>query len=406
MSRWRRPATAGAALVAGLAMAACSSSGSGKSGKSGNSEVVFGTVGTYSGALGSNSAGIPPVTKAWVATVNAAGGLNGHKVRLIVKDTGGATGANITAVKELVEQDHVAAIFDFDTVDTAWLAYAEQKKVPVIAYTSSPQAQTYPNVFGVSESSVALTYQLPALAKTVGTKYGVLYCSETPGCGQAATILGSFAKSMGMTVPVSVKVSASSPDFTAVCQNLKNAGVQSYTVFGPTATLKKVADQCYQQGLRATLVQNGTQADPSWKTDPALNGMILSDTSAPFFSTATPAHVAYRDALKKYASNVPNSNLDNSYSEGAWLQGKLVEAAAKNVNGDITAASLTQGLYALKKETLGGLIEPVTYTPGKPTILTCYYRWTVENGQYTAPNGDKFECVPKAVVQQMLDKTK
>jgi branched-chain amino acid transport system substrate-binding protein len=327
--------------------------------------------------------------------VNANGGLDGHHVRVITGDIGNTTGADLTAAKELIDQDHVVAIFDFDTQDATWLRYAQSKGVPVIALTSAGAA-TSPDAFPISYSESALGYAIPSLAKTAGAKFGIVYCAEVASCGELGSIFETSAKRQGLQVPVNVKISSSAPDYTVVCQDLKSEGVNSYVVIAGGAVVTEVADQCHRQGVTAVLVQDGGQAQAAWKTDPAFGGLLVVDSFGPFFSDNTPAHKTYRDALAKYAPGVPNSSQDNSYSEAAWLDGQLISAAGKNVSGTITAVSLKQGLYALKAETLGGMIQPVTYNQGKPTLMGCYFSWSVKNGAFVASNGDKYSCVPQS----------
>jgi branched-chain amino acid transport system substrate-binding protein len=52
-----------------------------------------------------------------------------------------------------------------------------------------------------------------------------------------------------------------------------------------------------------------------------------------------------------------------------------------------------KGLYALKNETLDGLIGPVTFTPGKVTFPTCNFVLSVENGAFTSPQGGSAQCL-------------
>jgi branched-chain amino acid transport system substrate-binding protein len=386
-------------------MTACSSSGgSGASGGSGGgssgSDVVIGTIGAFSGALGSNEAGIPKAAKVWASSVNAGGGLNGHHVRIVTKDIGNETGADITAAKALISQNHVAAIFDFDTEDSTWLPYAQSKDVPVISFTSSG-SQSSPAAFPISIAQSAFAYALPAVAKTAGPKFGIVYCAEVPSCGGLGSLFKSYTAELGLQVPVNIKISSSAPDYTAACQQLKSAGVDSYVVIAGAAVLAKLADQCHQQGLKAVLVQNAAQSLPAWTTDPAFEGLLVVDNFAPFFADDTPAHKAYRDALKKYATDMVDSATDNAYSEAAYLDGMLVSAAVKSVSGDVTAKSLKDALYALKDETLGGMIQPVTYQAGKATVLGCYFSWTVKDGKRVADNGDKYDCAPASVLDKI-----
>jgi branched-chain amino acid transport system substrate-binding protein len=392
-------AFAAASCVMSLATA-CGSGDSDGSGSNSSGDIVIGTIGAFSGALGSNEAGIPKAAEVWASTVNASGGLNGHHVKIVTKDVGNETGADVTAAKALISQDHVTAIFDFDTEDAAWLPYAQSNNVPVISFTSAG-SQSSPAAFPISIAQSAFAYALPALAKTAGPKMGIVYCAEVPSCGGLGVLFKSYSDELGLDIPVNIKISSSAPDYTAACQQLKSAGVNSYVIIAGSAVVAKLADQCHQQGLIAVLVQNGAQSLPAWTIDPAFDGILVVDNFAPFFADNTPAHKAYRDALTKYAPSMVNSVTDNSYSEASYLDGMLVSAAAKNIKGDVSPKALQGALYALKDETLGGMIQPVTYEQGKATVLGCYFNWTVKDGQRVADNGDKYACASQSVLDKI-----
>jgi branched-chain amino acid transport system substrate-binding protein len=57
-----------------------------------------------------SAAGADKVAEAWAHSVNAAGGLHGHKIRLYVEDDSTQQATAIQEVRALVEQGHVVAI--------------------------------------------------------------------------------------------------------------------------------------------------------------------------------------------------------------------------------------------------------------------------------------------------------
>src|SRR5882757_4331091 len=83
----------GLALAAALTcalLAGCSSSGSSSGGTGGGNgpTINIGAIGTFSGAYASSIGGAPKVLDAWASTVNSAGGVGGHQVKVIAKDAG------------------------------------------------------------------------------------------------------------------------------------------------------------------------------------------------------------------------------------------------------------------------------------------------------------------------------
>jgi branched-chain amino acid transport system substrate-binding protein len=400
-----------AVVVVGGLVAGCSSSSSkpkssvsptsSASTTSSASAVAVGVIGDFSGPFASSEGGITTVLSAWASTVNAAGGFNGHNVKVIAKDAGITTGANLTAAKELITSDHVVAIIDTDSMDAAWLPYASAQKIPVVLGYPSIAGVADADAFPVTPSPFAIGYGYMATAKLYGTGAGLAYCAEN--CAPQAGLFQALAKPAGVSLTVALKASSTAPDYTAVCQAFIDKHVGSYVLGFGGATVTRIADTCYQQGLRAPQIMSGFNSDPTWKTDKAFSGSVAVDGVAPFFDANTAGQKAYRAALTKYAPTIAGHSLDNSWSAFAWASAQLIAVAAKATTGAPTAASLTAGFYTLKDETLGGLVQPLNYTQGKPTALTCYFTWKISGGTLVAgATGDRPTCVSPAILGPII----
>ena len=403
LKRWA--AAAGALALAG-ALAACGSSGSSSSG---DPVVNIGIIGVFSGAAGSSFGGMPEVMSAWASSVNAAGGLGGRKVHVIAEDAAVGTEPGLGYARELISQDHVVAIIDTDGApdDARWLPYASTAGVPVIfasGLSQSKAAYTDTDLFPVVGESPQIVYAFAQQALALGPKIGQIYCAELPSCASTGQLLEAVGASVGLKVPYNLSASSSAPDYTAVCQGLKNSVVNSYYLAFASAALQRITDTCYQQGLRVPLLLTAGTSAPYWKTDPAFRGSIVLDKTAAYFGTGTPAQKHYRAVLAKYAPGIVGTDLDNASDMWAWAAAQLIATASDKVGGVPTAASLKTGLYALRGETLGGLVQPLTFTKGKPTWLACNFVWRIGgNGQFEVTN-DKPVCAPASDVSALTEK--
>ena len=100
--------------------------------------INIGIICACSGYLGSDAPDILPTAKAWADTVNASGGINGHKVVVLLKDDTGNPATSTAIAQTFIQTDHVVAIIDATAVDQAWASYVQSQGVPVIgAITSS-----------------------------------------------------------------------------------------------------------------------------------------------------------------------------------------------------------------------------------------------------------------------------
>lgn len=409
-----RFAVAAAALAAMSLLAACGSSGSSSAAKqspttSGSgttatkAPIKVGAIGSYGGANASLAAAPKQTIQAWAQWVNAHGGVSGHPIDLILKDDKGDVSTALLDVKELIKSDHVVAIVgESSNQDTAWAQYAASSGVPVVGGNSIDLAfATNPDFFATGANVFAVIYNSLVDAKANGKTLAFLYCAEAPICAQAVGPEKSLGSTIGVSVPLALKVSASATDYTAICQQLKASNVSSYVMALDVTTTFRVASSCAQQGVKAKIVATGSTITQGYTTHPAFDGSRIASAEFPFFDDSTPATKEYQDAISKYAPNLGDLNGDLAAS--AWVGGKLFEKAVAAAGTDtITPATVKQGLYNLKNETLGGLIAPVTYTQGQPTPVDCGFSYMLQNGKFSTPNGLTPVCAPTNVIAGVL----
>jgi branched-chain amino acid transport system substrate-binding protein len=366
--------------------------------------IVIGVIGSFTGPAASTLGPMEPAFNAWADSVNSAGGIRGHKVQLIVKDIGsGPATAGLTAAKELIGQDHVVAVISSDATQETWLPYAVQQSVPVIV---AALGTTYgPDLFQTTASEVAAGYTIVEQAKSAGPSMGFGYCVEIPDCGGLAPLLEADAKDIGgVRVGFTASLSATQPDFTAFCLQLKNSGVKSYYIADTNAVIARVIDACAAQGVSAVPILSAGNGSASWLTDHAYQGALVNDFNPPFFDMAIPAMKAYRDAIDKYAPSISQAASGTSVPLWSWVGGQTVLTAVNRVNGPITAAAVKKALYTFKDETLGGLTVPLTFDESNPSISTCLYEWKVSDGKRVIVNGGKAQCAPETAIAPYLQK--
>jgi len=413
--------TAAVAAATVLALAACGSSGGSSSQATGaptagassptstptGSPIVIGTLGNYTGTFASSKGAIPDVMDAWVADVNAHGGINGHPVKLIVKDLGDNSAAGLSAAKELVEQDKVAAIVaESDNSDGVWANYIASTGVPVIGGmgVNLPFA-TNPDFFPSAANIFAIVYGIEVLAKANGTKGAILYCAEAPQCASSVPLYNGMSPVTGETFPVSAKVASDAPSYTPVCEAVKSSGAETIVPNVGSALIPLIAEQCKAVGVNAKIVAGDGAVVPSFSQDSSLNGMLFDTSVAPWFARSTPASKAFLDVVKQYEPGT-NDELLGTDAMMTWVGAQLFEAAAEAVPAGtpVTAASLKTALYSLKGDTLGGLTAPLTFVKNKPTLVNCFFTASLENGTFTTPNGLKTTCAPDALISAIVSK--
>lgn len=391
------------AVLASLVLAACGS-GSGDSAgadtASGKGDpIVLGTVCSCSGASSATFGRINDAAKAWAAWVNDHGGINGHPVKLIVEDDGGEPAKSLRAVKKLVEQDKVMAIVgEVSVQDATWADYVTKKGVPVVGgFSVEPDFSRNPNFFPtgipLTTGYVGMFQELKAAGKK---KVGVLYCAEAPVCAEVDGLVRAAAKVVGgIEVASTGKISATAPNYTASCLQMKDAGVDALQVAHNISVVSRVFESCAQQGYTPTATSLITTSAPEWLTNPRFTDAILASPTAVHTDDSVPAVKDFLAALDQYAPGLRTGPQFVYPTIYPWAGGKLFEAAAKasGIGPDSAPADVKKGLYALKDETLDGLISPITYVEGKPTVVSCYFVAGIKDGAFTAPAGSTPKCL-------------
>lgn len=392
----RRVALAGclAVVVAG-ALSACSSSGGGAGGGSPSGSavngppgtpLVIGAVGAYTGTFSLQYGGGQPGIDAWAKWTNAHGGINGHPVKLVVKDDGGDASKSVVAVKELVEQDHAIAIVGSATPnDAAWASYVQGKGIPVIGgYISSGNAAN-PDFFptGTAQSS-SVPNGLAAGAKLAGsTKIGLVYCAEKASCTGAVSLFKKLSPTVGLDLAYTGGISSTAPDYTATCLSAKASGAKLIAVALDTDTIGRLATSCKQQNY-TPYITTSTITSNQLKV-PALDGKLISIfTVFPYYLNSTPAQKNFHAAVDQYEPGLTNKQIYGEQVAVSWTSGQLFAAAVAGakVSGIPTPTQLKNGLVGLHNETLGGLAPPLNFTlDGSSNGSKCFYEAGVKDGK-------------------------
>jgi branched-chain amino acid transport system substrate-binding protein len=362
--------------------------------------VKVGIICSCTGPLASSIAVGPPAYKAWADYQNSIGGIDGHKVDVIVDDDAFNSGTSLTDAENLISQDKVAAIVDASDVDAAWGTYVKQQGVPVVGGGSSSQLfLTNDDFFAVGQTLTDYFVNFMLSAKKLGkTHFGELYCAEAATCEEGVPPLKKTAAALHMTLTYVTQISASAPNYTAQCLAAKQAGVQALTVADAVSVVEAVASDCVAQGYSPVEIALDGGVAKSFTSSPGLDSgqFIGSEPDVPFFTDDTSATKQMNANLKKYADSTLTSPNWNEEGTQLYLSGLLLAAAAQadkaGSSGPITPAEVTDGLYDLHGETLNGMTPPLTFAKGKPTPVDCWYWIRIQTKKFTTPYGVSPVC--------------
>jgi branched-chain amino acid transport system substrate-binding protein len=356
------------------------------------SPVRVGVLGVFSGVLGAITEGGPKTVSAWAAYTNAHGGLNGHPINVIVGDDQGDPATSLTLAKRMVESDKIIAmvgnvnVFGFGQLDK----YMTEKKIPLIGGDGvDPGWFTSTNTFPVS--APAATQIIKGLKSYVdsGTKkIAILYCLEV---SSLCTYLTDQAKKseVGQYILQSYQVSLVAPSYTSQCVRMQQAGIEMMYLLMDTAGAARAVQNCATQGFRPKTMLLGLDATKDLPTTSALIDATVPGAVASPAAPGIPSIAKYLQVMAAYAPAVGQSGVGLQ----AWASAEMLGLVGKNLPANPTAADLYAALYKVKDETLGGMIVPVSYIPGKPAqVKSCMFLWAVKDKKFSAPNGTKPSC--------------
>ena len=361
----------------------------------------LGQIGSFSGVLGAITASARTTLAIWAKHVNATGGIACHPVTVFAADDGADPSRGAAAAQDLISNKKVSAFVAMFTPLSlpAILPVLERNKVPVVGGDGVDFAWTkHPLLFPQGASLEGLIDG--GVRQTVGegkTKLGLLYCVEASICTALAKLIPEKAKAAGAEMVYTSPVSLTQTDFTAQCQNAKNAGVEAFGMGVDGSAIARVARSCAALGYFPQFTSGGGVISPAQSKDPGIrrNTLSVASANAPWMLTDTPGQKEYAAALAQYA---PGMETDGN-SMTAWASAKLFEAAIANLgtvarDKAITSPDVLTGLGKIKNETLDGLSPPITFSPGQkaaPSIRCIYFELLTEKG-WTAPKGSKFVC--------------
>jgi branched-chain amino acid transport system substrate-binding protein len=356
-------------------------------------EIVLGSFGTSSGPIGANVATIPVAVKAWVATVNAGGGLDGHPVRVVFGDDGGDPGRAVALARRMVEQDGAVAFVGTHGPTTlqAVVPYAESRRIPIVGGTTSLAVEDQsPMVFNpqVGLLGAGRGFVSTVLSQTPARTASVVYCREAPGCAASRDVIAAFAPEAGLRIVHEAQVSLAQPDFTAEVVAGRQAGAEAVIAVVDVASMLRYIRAAQRQGWKP--VFSGSFAFDTQDAERAgadAEGLLAFSGTANFRGSERMAK--YRAAVARF---VPGGALGGPGAH-AWAQGQLLRAAGRSLPDEVTSAQILAGLLGLRGETLGGIVPPLTFSDGPHRdVNRCIVPIRLTGGRWTQPLGHEFVC--------------
>jgi branched-chain amino acid transport system substrate-binding protein len=348
--------------------------------------ILIGTIQDLTGPVTGLMKGARQAMEAYVAMINAQGGLDGRPLQLVTADSKIDCNATRTAYETLAPKVE-AFVGSVSVIDGC-------------AADVLPKWPKLPAVFQQLDPSLAnIATVLTAAPNPSGQSVGGLkwIAAKNPGAIEHAAVLvnkrAAFAahemraglEAIGGKIVFSREVQTEvQTDYTADVIKLKSAGVQWLSIDSfQVEAVARLLDAAKQQNWHPKVITAATAYDGNFFSvadASAAEGVYLPQHFALFLGEDRKASKGV-DAYLTWLEKVHPGAKPDLFGAYAWANAMLYTQARMEAGGaDATGAQVVQALIATKKFDADGLLSESN--PGDQKAATCYLVAQIKGGKY------------------------
>ena len=337
-------------------------------------EILIGMNTPMTGANAANGALWIKAAKLAEKQINAAGGITGKPIKLLIVDDQSTNPGALAAVNKSIEQDKVLALLGV-TTSTQILAVSEtikQAGIPTLVGGSAVAVtrQGNPWMFRVRpDDSIVAQGMIKYIKEEMKlAKVGLLHDADAFGTG-GGDLVERYAKENGLTVVKREKYAGTDRDFTAQLLALKTAGTEVLVVYATAGPAIAVIQRQYRQiGSPYKFLGSPTSAQENTLnlSKEAAEGLVAMMDNVP------------GDALKKYAADYKKEYNEELNTFAAFDYDALNILANAIRKGGEDRARVREALLATKGYV--GVLGTYSFTPNGDSLHTASVV-QIENGK-------------------------
>ena len=347
---------------------------------------VVGLTGALTGPPASTYAPAAEALRIYIEGVNAAGGVNGKKIDLLLQDDSAEPGKAAANAKKLVAQDNVILLLNASLSSTYAPVVGEAKRagVPVLFASSVCPKEVYP-------PADPLQFCSTAFAANYDSRATLAFVKETAkepvkiGFSAMAIPLSrgemDFAESqapgLGMTVVGKEVIPPPTPDYTPFATKLKDAGANWVFSWAPWVTQVRTLEALRRLDWKGQYIA-WSHIEAEGELARLKDGQFYVIGANALFQDALPIHKEIADAVAKAGSKYPAQQM----TEG-WIAGMVVEAALKAAGWPASKDKVAAAMADLTVDTKGLRGGPIAWTKDNHFRTRQYYRvykWDSDKG--------------------------
>jgi branched-chain amino acid transport system substrate-binding protein len=334
-----------------------------------------------SAALTGPSAGTnaPPIEglRLYVDRLNAAGGVNGKKIQLILQDDQGEPSKAAANAKKLLTQDNVKLMMLSSLSSTFAPVVAETRRagVPLMFMGAVCPKEVYPPAdplqfcttayAGGYDSRATLDFIKETAKEPV--RLGVVAMAIPLSRGEIDYAEG-HAKTVGMTPVDKEIIPPPTADYTPFATKLKDATPNWVFSWAPWVTQVKTFEALRRLGWQGDYI-TWSHIEAEAELARLRDGRLYVIGANSLFQDKLPIHQQIVDEAKKGNVRYPAEQM----TEG-WVGGLVLEAALKGAGASADAGKLRAALENVKVDTKGLRGGPIEWSKDNHFRTRQYYR--------------------------------
>ena len=338
--------------------------------------IVVASVGTYSGIVGQNIGGGVKALQAWVSSVNAKGGINGHLVQLFVADDVGDPARHRALVQQMVEERRaIAFLFNAEVLSgQGSVEYIDRVRVPVIGSEGGGE-WFHSNQYYFPQHSSGKDLPLTPLGSATVSQFpegkkklGTIVCADgIQVCEDAKKTFPERAPKYGFDYVYNGSASLAQPDLTANCLAAQDAGAELLMILMDKNSIQRARSILLQHRLQAHLPAQPDDRERRAGHRPAARGGRRQRCRRPVVRHHEPG----RGRVPGGDGHLRPGRGHQRRSHAGWDLGQVLREGGGQIGTRPPRSRCWPGLWSMKDETLGGLVPPRTFTQDQPSPHTC-----------------------------------
>jgi len=338
---------------------------------------VIGITAALTGPPSSTYAPAVDALRLYIDRVNAAGGVNGTQIKLMIEDDGAQPSKAAANTKKLITEDNVVLMVNASLSSTYAPVIAETKsaEVPLLFASGVCPPSVYPPAAPLEfcttgyathyDSQATLDFVKVTAKGPVKIAFSAMAIPLSRGEMDYAMEL---AKKMDITPVDQEVIPPPTADYTPFATKLKDAGPNWVYSWAPWVTQVRTLEALRKLGWQDDYICWGhleAEAELARLKDDKL---YIVNSNA-LFQEDLPIQKEIEAAAKTAGSKYPAQTM----TEG-WIGGMAIEASLKAAGWPADRAKLRAAMETLKIDTKGLRGGPIVWTKDNHFRTTLYYR--------------------------------